>query len=262
MLFPATLDNITLTQWIDYTNSLKPLDEHLTAIHALPDCERKRILLTKNLVDRAYHTYEHWGGKEDVLVDDVLKEYTEVFCKIFEDVAKPILPDMPSSELTGMNPIEFGQFIDAKMITSDPTRNKWELMQYIMAIFCSGKYKEVHCDESNEVFVYCGTIPMDQVLYISQWWEKLNTYINENYTLFQDSGEDEGANMKEHMQRWGWINFLKTIAKTKVFDIAGSGLNSIDCARRAKCDDVLTWASEEKDYNIAAMRDMEASYNK
>lgn len=101
---------------------------------------------------------------------------------------------------------------------------------------------------------------MPSIMAISQFWEALNEYANANFTLFQDSGEQEGANMKEHMQRWGWVNFLKSIAKTKVFDIAGSGLNSIDCARQAKCATVLTWASEEKDYNIALSRDMEDSY--
>ena len=50
--------------------------------------------------------------------------------------------------------------------------------------------------------------------------------------------------------------FLKNIAKTKTFDISGSGKNSIECLRESKAYDVLIWASEEKDYNIAVSRDM------
>ena len=56
---------------------------------------------------------------------------------------------------------------------------------------------------------------------------------------------------------YGWINFLKSIAATKVFDIPGSGKNSIQCAREAKCFDVLIWASEEKSFNEAQALDHE-----
>jgi hypothetical protein len=58
------------------------------------------------------------------------------------------------------------------------------------------------------------------------------------------------------------VNFLKSISKTKVFDIANSGLNSIDCARRASAFDVLVYASEEKDYNDAQAMDYEAEAKK
>lgn len=63
--------------------------------------------------------------------------------------------------------------------------------------------------------------------------------------------------MKRHFDQWGWINFLKTIAETKVFDIAGSGKNSIDCAREANLFDVLLFASEEKSYSESQALDWE-----
>ena len=260
-LFPTSLNNITLETWIGYTNSLKPFEDSYKVIQELPDSSRKTILLTRNVVERAYHTHDWFGGMESPLVDDVLREYTDEFCTLFDRAELPEIA-LPSHELTTTNPITFGQFIDAKMITADPNRNRWELMQYVAAIFyLQGKpYNELFTDETNEHFINCAQYTMPVILAISQFWERLNEYINTNYTLFQESGEQEGANMKEHMQRWGWINFLKSIAKTKVFDISGSGLNSIDCARQARCADVLTWASEEKDYNIALSRDMEDSY--
>lgn len=59
------------------------------------------------------------------------------------------------------------------------------------------------------------------------------------------------------MKEWGWVNFLKEIAKTKVFDIPGSGMNSIDCARASKAFDVLVYASEEKGMSEAQALDME-----
>lgn len=52
--------------------------------------------------------------------------------------------------------------------------------------------------------------------------------------------------MKAHMEKWGWINLLKEIAKTKVFDMPGSGFNSIDAVRNSPAFDVLIYASEEK----------------
>jgi hypothetical protein len=54
------------------------------------------------------------------------------------------------------------------------------------------------------------------------------------------------------------VNFLKEIAKTKVFDIAGTGKNSIESARDAKLFDVLIFASEEKLMNEAQNLDMDA----
>jgi hypothetical protein len=60
------------------------------------------------------------------------------------------------------------------------------------------------------------------------------------------------------MEQWGWVNFMKEIAKTKVFDIPGSGKNSIECAKDSKAFDVLIFASEEKQFNEAQNLDFEA----
>jgi hypothetical protein len=66
-----------------------------------------------------------------------------------------------------------------------------------------------------------------------------------------------GKHIKHHFDRWGWINFLKSIASTKVFDIPGSNMNSIQCARKARAFDVLVYASEDKTYNEAQALDHE-----
>jgi hypothetical protein len=50
---------------------------------------------------------------------------------------------------------------------------------------------------------------------------------------------------------WGWINFLSSIAETKMFDIPRSNLDSIECAKKAKAYKVLVFASEKKDFNVA-----------
>jgi hypothetical protein len=48
------------------------------------------------------------------------------------------------------------------------------------------------------------------------------------------------------MANWGWVSLLKELAKTKVFDLPGTGLNSIDAVRETSAFDVLIFASEEK----------------
>lgn len=55
--------------------------------------------------------------------------------------------------------------------------------------------------------------------------------------------------MRHHFETYGWLNLLKEVAKTKVFDM--SGMNSIDSARESKAFDVLIFASEEKMYTEA-----------
>lgn len=47
------------------------------------------------------------------------------------------------------------------------------------------------------------------------------------------------------------------MAKTKVFDLPGSNMNSIDCVRCSKLFDVLLYSSEERDYNEALSLDHE-----
>lgn len=59
------------------------------------------------------------------------------------------------------------------------------------------------------------------------------------------------------MEQWGWVSFLKEIAKTKVFDLPGSGMNSIDCAKASRLYDVLIFASEDKLFNEAQNLDYE-----
>jgi hypothetical protein len=56
------------------------------------------------------------------------------------------------------------------------------------------------------------------------------------------------------------VNFLKSVAVTKVFDIPG--MNSIDAARAANCFDVLVFTSEEKEFNEAQYLDYEAQKKK
>lgn len=246
------LKNITLSKWIGFADAISALDELQKEFMLLPDCQRKDVLLNKVYIDRCFKWAEYFGIPCES-VDEAVEGY-ESFISYMHSVELPEL-SMPS-----IRHITFGQFIDAKQIISASSNNgQWRVLQYIITIFTDG-YKAEWLDESTEQFKSSGETDMIKAMAVLKWFDALNTEIQDSFTLFQDSGEKEGSNMREHMKRWGWVNFLKAIATTKVFDIAGSGMNSIDCARAASLEDVLVWASEGKDYNIAMSRDMEESY--
>ena len=87
--------------------------------------------------------------------------------------------------------------------------------------------------------------------------------MSEHFDVFGKSRvKKQGRFIKEHFEQYGWINFLKTIAATKVFDMPGCGMNSIDCAREASAFDVLVYASEEKSFSESQYLDQEAEYEK
>ena len=260
-MFGKPLSAINLLQWIEYTHCVEGIEAKIKELNELPPSALKTIRLTGARVDLAIQTTKSICGMTEQELGDydiltILQEYDQ----FIESLSQP--QPLVEGEVTRMEDITFGQFIDAKMLTQgvmSAGKNKWELLQYVIAIFASGPYKDEFTNESSEQFIQAGEFTLDFAIAIMQWFEQLNETIHSSYTLFQDDGEPEKENMKEHMRRWGWVNFLKSIAKTKVFDIAGSGMNSIDCARAAKMTEVLTWASEEKDYNIAVGRDFEDS---
>jgi hypothetical protein len=62
--------------------------------------------------------------------------------------------------------------------------------------------------------------------------------------------------MMKHYERWGWSNYLSSIAETKIFDIPGAGIDSIECAKQANLFKVLMYSSEKRDYNVALQNSM------
>lgn len=248
-----TAADITLLQWIEFTNSCRELDAWLECARSQPESNRKQVLLTNNYAERAFA----WAKFFDIAVesiDDAIGHY-EVLLQVFETPTSIELPDIKN--------IKAGQFIDIKQIISATaqTYSQWEHLQYVISIF-GNPYNDENAGEDSDAFIAAGLLTMDRCVFALQWFDSLNKYLALHYSLFAESDEVEQPNMRHHMQQWGWVNFLKSIAKTKVFDIAGSGKNSIDCVRLSPLDDVLVWASEEKDYNIASMRDMELQTQK
>lgn len=270
------IDEMYLVDLIALNSKLKHLEvQQAEATASEQSDHRKQILLTNIFISKAKTAYSHITKKSmqevsSLSIDFLFSWYTD-FINSFElslygkwwlDVK------LPEPELTHMVPITFGQFIDAKMMVDGGAKNgqdKWQVVQYLIAIFCIGvkkKYDYNYTNELNPQFIRSGKVSVRKAIIVSIWWDHLNRYINDNYTVFQDSGDvrENSGNMDEHMQRWGWVNFLKGIAKTKAFDINGSGWNSIDCVRETKASEILVWASEEKDQNIATNRDMKEAY--
>lgn len=76
--------------------------------------------------------------------------------------------------------------------------------------------------------------------------------MEQHFSIFNGKGSgDTKPELVKHYEEWGWINFLSAMAETKVFDVLGSGMDSIECAKQAKAFKVLTYASEKKDYSLA-----------
>lgn len=75
--------------------------------------------------------------------------------------------------------------------------------------------------------------------------------MEKHFSVFKKGGGDGDVNMIKHFEVWGWIAFLSSIAETKIFDIPGSGLDSIECAKNARLYKVLVYASEKRDHGVA-----------
>lgn len=268
---PQSTADITLGRWIDFTGSevSKELDKQLTEAGNVKGAKRD-IRLTTVMVEQAYNALSYFNGvpvdelKEFLPVDYVVNLYLP-FNQMFID-PQPISIEpwsLPSAELSAQSPINFGQFIDSKIITqaiNQADSSKWALLQYICAIYLrkdNEQYSDAFIDDDNPRMTEMAELPMSQALTVMQFYEQLNAFLSANFSLFWETGEKSGVHMRKHFEQWGWVNFLKGIAKTKVFDIPASGLNSIECARAAKLYEVLIYGSEDKDYNTAMIKDMD-----
>lgn len=264
-------DTVTLQDFIDFNRVIVPLNKEYAKLQELEISQhRKDVLLTSVFVKKAVKTFEKFGEKSTsdintINVDFLISWYNDFLLQFHVDDNAAVWKSVGlyQPELTHMAPVTFGQFIDAKMLVEGAITNgqdRWEVVQYLMAIFLIGKksYDDTFTAETNGHFIRQAKKPMNIAVIVSAWWEQLTKYTQQHYTVFQESGDrhENSENIDEHMQRWGWVNFLKNISKTKAFDISGSGLNSIDCVRRTKASEILVWASEEKEYNVAMNRDM------
>jgi len=271
---PQSTSEITLGRWIDFTDSegSTAIDAQLKEATELKG-KRKDVRLTSIFVEQAYNTLAFFNGMpvevlhKGVTVEGATELYTP-FSKMVHTMQKVDIGlwKLPAPVLSPQSDITFGQFIDSKIITqalNQQSQSKWRLLQYVCAIYLlrpDEKYNESFADDTSARFTYMSQLTLDKAITVMLFYEELNAFIEENFSLFHATGEKSGHHMKQHFEQWGWVNFLKSIAKTKIFDIPDSGMNSIDCARQTKLFEVLIYASEDKDYNVAYNRDMKESF--
>lgn len=277
---PSSLRDITLSQWIEYCALYgEALDQRLTELYEIPEGPIRELEMFEHILDRAYSLYAYFIGrdaldvKKDVSVGKIMQIYNEHFTKLFhveqedgdEEVEwKEAIWCLPPVELDSNTKITFGEFIDSKVQTQVVTtekQNKWQLIRYIACIFYRMKdepYREDMSRIGSARYELIGEMPMTEAHACARWFESFNDYLKNTFAVFQPAqgGSGENEYIAKHFETWGWVNMLISIAKTKMFDIASSGLNSIECARQASAYDVLVFASESKDYNEAMYADM------
>ncbi len=184
---------------------------------------------------------------------------------------------LPDPIVTPGTTINFGAFIDSKVLTESlaavPAKDLpaglmlpyWQVGHQLACIFVRLDGNEAYHDSElkpgSEWYNRQLNAPLFEVVQVYEWYRQFIEHIQSSYALFAKSRlPGAGKAMKEHMKQWGWINFLKELAKTKVFDVPG--LNSIDSVRAVSLFDVLVFASEDKEYGEAAALDQIAAYNK
>lgn len=272
---------ITIAQAIEFHQEFgQSIQGRVAIIEQMQEGEDKEFETLSFEIDHAYDMISFFTGanvdqlKEDMPVVDAIADYATKLQPLFIDEASSFKTvdylnenwQLPNVELKPDSVMTFGEFIDSKVIVQsviDAEGCKWEMLLYVAAIFFRKEheqYSENFLYDNSERLKELSELPLSIAAGIGQWFNDFSNYLEEFFPVFAESKLKSSPHLKLHMNDWGWVNFLKSIAATKVFDIANSGMNSIDCVRRAKAYEVLVLASEEKQYNEAYSLDMEAAY--
>lgn len=280
---PQTFGDITLGQRIElHALYGRDLAARANDIGQMDEGEDKEIALAELTLDRMFQVFAYFAGctveavKQSDYVDQVATVYFGALAPLLEE---PSAADsnvfvwdgvrwyLPHHELKHGDLMTFGEFIDAKQLVKDHIETGGDGLEYlpkICAVFLRKEgepYQESFLYEQSDRLQLMHSLPMDIAASVASWFEKFNTYVHESFPVFFPSRvKSSNKFSKEHFNRFGWINFLKTIAQTKVFDLPG--MNSIESARASRLFDVLIWASEEKGMSEALALDMEAAKQK
>jgi hypothetical protein len=276
--YPATADELPLGVWIAFINARgRDLDARAAEIDAMPPGLQQHLAAMDLFMARAYAVAAFFAEipEEQALatfpIQEVARLYRSHFSRCF--IVPPELEviewdgqtfALPPDRLRQGGPIKFGEILDAKANEQTARTlewSHWELIQHLAVIFLRPPgviYTEDMSYHDSVQIAIMANLPMTGALMLAAWYERLNEALETDFIVFQDAVTKSGNYMKKHFSSWGWVNFLKSIAKTKVFDIPGSGLNSIQCARMSSAFDVLMYASEEIGYNEAYEADAEA----
>lgn len=281
---PSNADELTLGQWIGFYEEYgRALDQKANEANAVVNPVLKQFAVVGANMDRLFSLTAYFKG---ITVEEAEKSYTvnymaqlqqEKYSKYFDVYPIDLVTEyewrdetwvLPTVDLLPESQMKFGEFLDSKIVLQNAKHqelSKWQLLHQIAAIFFRKKgevYKQEFLFAGSDRLKHMEQLPMRLVLTVGDWFEKFNNSLMENYNVFHKSSVKSGRYMMRHFEQWGWINFLASIAKTKVFDIPNSGLNSIECAKLAPLVDVLIYAGQEKSFNEASYADMEAQKSK
>jgi len=276
--YPNSPDELTIGQWIDFIRAYGlQLDAQADLIAGMEPGYGQTLSGIQLYAERAFAVAAFFSGldievaKAEMPLPAVTHLYRAEFSKCFRINDDVLFMDhdgieyvLPEPHLSQASTMTFGEVIDSKVMLYNANVlewTRWELIRMLCAIFLRPEgdpYREEYGYLDGARAEAMNNYPIRAALLVSGWYETLNRFLEGSFTIFQDSNIKSGHHMKAHFSAWGWVNFLKTIAKTKVFDIPGSGLNSIDCARISKAYDVLLYASEEKGYSEALTADFES----
>lgn len=280
---PHTIGDITIGQRIDFHALYgRDLAARAKEISQMEDGEEQEIALAEQAMNRIFSTFAFFTNctvqavKESNFVDQVAAVYFGLLAGLMED-PEPVERRLfiwnseawylPDPELKHGDTMTFGEFIDAKQLMKDHIESGSDGLEYlpkICAVFLRKEgepYQESFLYEQSDRLQLMHSLPMDIAAAVARWFEQFNTFVHESFPVFFPSRlKSNNKFSKEHFNRFGWINFLKTIAQTKVFDLPG--INSIEAARVSRLFDVLIWSSEEKSMSEAYALDLEAAKQK
>jgi len=284
-LLPSSLTEYTISQRISfYQDHGMILDEIAESINGMPEGSDREFEELEFALEKAFRTFAFFSGIDlDVIKSCDFTDYIAATVAqaneliMIEEEAIQIASEfiwndetwvLHPPELKQGSPLTFGELIDSKQMVMDMNESKaskWEILQHVCAIFLRKKgeaYSDTFLYENSDRLALMEQLPLNIALVVGKCFEQLSEFCDQSFPIFWPGSTKPGPNAKKHFSRWGWVNFLKAVAKEKVFDIPGSNMNSIQCTRAALAFDVLVYSSEEKEYLEAQNMDMEILYKK
>lgn len=281
---PTTLDEFTLGQRIDFHNQYgRQLEEMQASIDSMEDEVEREFELIQFRMEFAFSVFAFFTQidveviRESEFEPDIIAIYSEHLSSLFEEIQDAPVIDVASwlDDLWFFPPVilkngfvlKTGEYLDAKQMLLNVRNSggsRWDALHALCTIFfikAGESYSESFLHEGSDRLQLMLKLPLSLAYQVEANFNKLSDFIDSHFGIFQPSRvKSAGKWSKKHYEQYGWVNFLKDIAKTKAFDIDGSGLNSIDCVRKTPLFDVLVWASEEKGMSEARYLDQEAEW--
>lgn len=286
--YPSQPEDLTVGNWIAflerYDVSLRTMEAEIEA-YSEDQWIEKELGIETLIVSDAYALAAYSAGiefeeaGEAFTVEEVMRwreeHFRPAYDKSFSGEWEAI--PMPEAIITPGTTINFGAFIDSKVLTESlampPAEDLpaglmlpyWQVGHQLACIFLRLDGNEAYHDSDlkpgSDWYNRHMDTPLYKIVQVYEWYRQFIDHLQKSFAVFAKSRvPGAGKAMKEHMKQWGWINFLKELAKTKVFDVPG--LNSIDSVRAVSVFDVMVFASEDKEYGEAAALDQIAAYNK